>query len=192
MEDNEKRKKRFEEDLQKTMQKAKQYSEKVIQNKTNATRQHYKHSFDLGTGYQLKHGRNKYEDIYSYPEDGHIYTNMHSAKPGEVKEYNNYLGDFINYRQSALKDAINEGTNNVSVSGMARTTREGARAEISAAQKVKALLNNRIKPIGYTDIFEQLMYPVYKKPVYKPAPPVRPPVVNVRYDDTYEDLYMRP
>jgi hypothetical protein len=28
--------------------------------------------------------------------------------------------------------------------------------------------------------------------VYKPAPPVRPPVVNVRYDDTYEDLYMRP
>ena len=179
--------------IKKSIDEQKYYSnpkniDKAIQDET---KKHY-NAFNIGTAYQLKTATNKNSNRYDYPDDGYFYTNMIRANNSSDREYKEYLNYFIKDRESELRDAIKSGKSQVSVSGMASTNIPGAKSEISNAKKLKKLLSSDIKPVGYTDSPESLRYPIYKKPVVEPPIATKPIGTNVKYDDTYENLRMRP
>lgn len=118
-------------------------------------------NYDIGEGYQLKHGKNKYKSQYEYPEVGYYFTNINNNYKKE--DYEKYLNSYIAYMNENIKLAGN--TNNVAVSGMASTSKKDAMKQVANAKEILRLLDNdKIKPIGITQSPESLMYPVYKKP----------------------------
>ncbi len=123
-------------------------------------------NFDIGAGYQLKYGKNKYREDDEYPDKGYIFTPI--VSPEKRPNYSDYLQEFINYRQEEIDRAVREGSSSVSVGGMAATSMEGAKNEIKEAQEILNLYSNSIKPIGFTMGLEKLSTPIYKKPTNPP------------------------
>ncbi len=179
----------YDEQIKKASAEKARYSKKgVIDEEARKAESGNVYNFNRGAGYQLKHNKN---DL-STSTDGYFHTPLRRPNETSVSEYKQYLDGFINYRKQAIAEAKAQNKNTVSVSGMASTNMEGAKAELNNAIKLKATLGNKIKPVGYTGWSEGLEYPIYKKPVAEPVQPEKPKQENkVKYDPKYESMKMR-